>query len=340
MTNPPTASTARGTEPLPDPCHQSIADAEARVAEILRPAGALARLDDIAVFLAGWQRTASPAVANPACLIFAGDHGVTDDGVSAYPAEVTGAMLAAVSQNKASISALAAVAGATVDVIDLGVGKPTGNMRTEPAMTPERFDQSFQAGRDAVANLDPAVDLLIVGELGIGNTTAAAAVTSGLLGQPASVTVGAGTGVVDDALANKISVVDQAVARAAEDGATPDTPMEVLRHVGGTELAGMAGAMVEARHRSLGVLLDGYVTGASALAVQRLDERFGQHLLAGHGSAEPGHRLLLEALGLEPLLDLGFRLGEGSGAMAALPLVKMACVLTTDVPTFSEWFGE
>lgn len=327
------------TEALPEPSQESIEAISARLAEILRPTGALARLDEVAVFLAGWQQTASPAVDNPACLIFAGDHGVAADGVSAYPADVTAAMLAALEKERASVSAMAAVAGAEVRAVDLGVGEPTGNLRTEPAMEPDRFNRSIQTGRDAVTNLDPSVDLLVIGELGIGNTTAAAAVTAGLLGQPGSVTVGAGTGVVDDGLANKIAVVDEAVVRAAAEGATPDAPIDVLRQLGGTELAGMAGAIVEARRRSIAVLLDGYVTAAPALAMQRFDPRFGQHLLAGHGSAEPGHRLVLDALDLDPLLDLGLRLGEGSGAMAALPLVKMACKLATDVPTFTEWFG-
>ena len=327
------------TEELPEPCTKSTADITARIDEILRPSGALSRLDDVAIFLAGWQRTASPSVDNPACLIFAGDHGVAAEGVSAYPAEVTGAMLAALNQEKASVSAMAAVAGASVTAIDLGVGKPTGNFRIEPAMDHDRFDESLQAGRQAVADLDPSVDLVVLGELGIGNTTAAAAVTSALLDQPASQTVGGGTGVVDDALANKVTVVEEAAARAAAEGATADSPMEVLRQLGGTELAGMAGAILEARKRSIAVLLDGYVTAAPALAASRYDHRFGEHLIAGHGSAEPGHQLALQALGLSPLINLGFRLGEGSGAMAALPLIKMACKLATDVPTFSEWFG-
>lgn len=326
-------------EGLPQPCAKSTADITARIDEILRPSGALGRLDDVAIFLAGWQRTESPSVQNPACLIFAGDHGVAAEGVSAYPAEVTVAMMAALTQEKASVSAMANVAGATVTAVDVGVGKPTANFRDEPAMSQDRFVESLQAGRQAVADLDPSVDLVVLGELGIGNTTAAAAVTAALLDQPASLTVGSGTGVIDDALANKVTVVEEAVARAAAEGASPDSPMEVLRQLGGTELAGMAGAILEARKRSIAVLLDGYVTAASALAVHRYDHRFGEHLIAGHGSAEPGHQLALQALSLRPLIDLGFRLGEGSGAMAALPLVKMACKLATDVPTFSEWFG-
>ncbi len=330
------------TADLPFPCADSTAAVEARVADILRPAGALARLDELAVWLAGWQRSATPAVERPAAVIFAGDHGVTADGVSAYPQEVTGAMLAAFRQNRASISAMAAVAGADVVAIDVGVGKPTGNIRDEPAMDPDRFAISFQAGRDAVTEMQAELrtDLLIVGEMGIGNTTAAAAVCGALLGRTGAEMVGAGTGVADDALANKVAVVDQAIGRAVA-GRGPDegSPLEVLRQLGGTELAAMGGAMYEARCRSLPVLLDGYVTSASALALHRIDPTLTAHVRAGHSSAEPGHRLVLDALGLEPLLDLGFRLGEASGAMAALPLVKMACSLVNDVPTFTEWFA-
>lgn len=330
---------SKWTEELPEPCEESTAAISARIDEILRPSGALARLDELAVFLAGWQGSASPSVDNPAGLIFAGDHGVTVEGVSAYPAEVTGAMLAALGTGKASVSAMAEVAGASLTAVDVGVGKPTANILFEPAMDHERFAESFSAGRQAVADLDESVDLLVIGELGIGNTTSAAAVTAALLERPGSMTVGGGTGVADGEFANKVRVVDEAVARAKADGAGPDAPMEVLRQLGGTELAAIAGAIVEARKRSMAVVLDGYVTAAPSLAVQRWDGRFGQHLVAGHGSAEPGHRLVLEALDLQPLIDLEFRLGEGSGAMAALPLVKMACKLATDVPTFSEWFG-
>ncbi|MGI9594634.1 MAG: nicotinate-nucleotide--dimethylbenzimidazole phosphoribosyltransferase [Acidimicrobiales bacterium] len=336
---------------LPEPCGRSIAVVAARVADILRPAGALARLDELAVWLAGWQRTTTPSISRPAALIFAGDHGVTADGVSAYPTEVTAAMLEAFRQDRASISAMAKIAGASVDAIDVGVGDPTGNLRIEPAMDRERFEASLRLGRQAVRRLD--ADLLIIGEMGIGNTTSAAAVTAALLDRSAADVVGSGTGVDRAALANKVRTVDEAVARVREiaadgdgDGDSKDAghddrglPLEILRQLGGTELAAMAGAMVEARRLSLPVLLDGYVTSASALTLHHIDRRLTTHLLAGHRSAEPGHRLVLDALGLEPILDLDFRLGEASGAMAAVPLVKMACTLVNDVPTFAEWFA-
>ena len=322
---------------LAAPCRDSVTAVEARVAEILRPPGALARLDAMAVWLAGWQRTATPAVTSPAALIFAGDHGVTADGVSAYPADVTGAMLAAFGQDKASISAMARVAGASVRAVDVGVGRPTANIKDEPAMDEARFNACFEIGRQEVRDLD--TDLLILGEMGIGNTTAAAAVCSMLLDTPAADMVGPGTGVTGDALANKRAVVDQAVTRARSAGVSRDQPLETLRHLGGTELVAMAGAMFEARTRSIAILLDGYITSSAALALHLVDARLTENIRAGHGSAEPGHRLVLDALGMDPLLTLDFHLGEASGAMAALPLVKMGCELVTAVPTFGEWFA-
>ncbi|MDH5521956.1 MAG: nicotinate-nucleotide--dimethylbenzimidazole phosphoribosyltransferase [Acidimicrobiia bacterium] len=320
-----------------------------RVADILRPAGALARLDEVAVWLAGWQRTTAPSVERPAAIIFAGDHGVAP--LSAYPAEVTAAMVEAFEKNRASISALSAAAGATVTVVDVGVGAPTADIRVEPAMDRDRFQQSFDRGRGAVATLldGDGVDLLVVGEMGIGNTTAAAAVICALLGCPAEMIVGRGTGVDDEGLARKIEAVTEAVSRfsastsastsASASASASATALEALRQLGGTELVAMAGALVEARCRSLPVLLDGFVGGASAMVVHHLHPEASRHLWAGHRSAEHGHGAVLDHLELRPLLDLDFRLGEASGAMAAVPLVRMACALVTDVPTFAEWFG-
>lgn len=334
---------------------QAVAE---RAADILRPAGALARLDEVAVWMAGWQRTSSPSVKRPAAIVFAGDHGVAS--LSAYPADVTGAMVEAFEKNQASISALAEVAGATVSVVDVGVGAPTSDIRVEPAMNDTRFQASFDKGRAAVATLTDGdgVDLLVIGEMGIGNTTAAAAVVGALLDCPAEVVVGRGTGVDDEILTRKVAGVTQAVARFkaahaiagdAEAGRTlrahvtrtgdAATALEALRHLGGTELAAMAGAMIEARCRSLPVLLDGFVAGASAMVVHHLHPEAARHLWAGHRSAEHGHRAVLDHLELRPLLDLDLRLGEASGAMAAVPLARMACSLVTDVPTFAEWFG-
>lgn len=313
--------------------HAATAAIGARIDDILRPGGALARLDATAQWVAGWQRTATPLVERPVAIIFAADHGVVSEGVSAYPPEVTGAMLAAFEANKASVSALASVAGATVRAVDVGVGRPTGNLRVEAAMSPDRFDEVFEAGRAAVRDVD--TDLLVLGEMGIGNTTAAAAVSAALLGPEVSPFVGRGTGIDDTALENKSAVVADAVARVAH----LDDPLEILREVGGAELTALAGAYLEARVRSVPVLLDGYIASSPALVLHQLDAEFIANCRAGHQSAEPGHRLILEHLGLDPLLRLDMRLGEASGAMAAVPLVKMACKLVGDVPTFTEWFS-
>ncbi len=305
----------------------------ARASDILRPSGALARLDALAVWVARWQGTGTPAVTRPAAVLFAADHGVVAEGVSAYPGEVTAAMLDAFRAGRSSVDALARACGARVTVHDVGVGRPTGNLRVEPAMTEASFADAFEAGRRAVRTLD--TDLLVVGEMGIGNTTAAAAVCARLLGGAPADWVGRGTGVDDERLRTKQRVVADAVARTAHLA----HPADVLRHLGGHELVAMAGAFVEARHRCLPVLLDGYVCTAALVPLWCVDPTVVDHVQAGHRSAEHAHRAALAALGMEPLLDLGLRLGEGSGAMAAVPLVAMACRAVVEVPTFGEWFA-
>jgi nicotinate-nucleotide--dimethylbenzimidazole phosphoribosyltransferase len=324
---------AEALESLPKADHAAGDAVRARTADILRPAGALARFDDLAAWVAEWQGSSNPSVRKPAALIFAADHGVATAGVSKYPVDVTAAMLAAYRAGKSTVSAFATVAGAAVDAIDVGVGRPTGDIRFESAMSPDRFEEACTAGRIAVEQLD--ADLLVLGEMGIGNTTAAAAVAAALAGGEVSAWVGRGTGVDDEGLARKRDAVMMAVDRVAG----VDEPLEVLREVGGAELVAVAAAIVAARLRHLPVLLDGYVVTASALPLALSKPGSLDHCSAGHCSAEPGHRHLLERLGMQPVLDLEMRLGEGSGAMAAVPLVAMACAGITDVPTFGEWFG-
>jgi nicotinate-nucleotide--dimethylbenzimidazole phosphoribosyltransferase len=231
------------------------------------------------------------------------------------------------------VSAFAAVVGASVQAIDVGVGRPTGDIRVEAALSPERFEECVAAARTAVDGLD--ADLLVLGEMGIGNTTAAAAVSAALLGGDAVEWVGRGTGVDDEGLRRKQDAVIAAVQRIAH----VHDPLEVLREIGGAELVAMAAAVVAARQRHLPVLLDGYVVTAAALPLATVEPHALDHCEVGHVSAEPGHRRLVALLGKHPLLDLGMRLGEGSGAMAAVPLVAMACAGITEVPTFGEWFG-
>ncbi len=306
-----------------------------RAANILRPSGALAWLDEIAAWVAAWQGTATPRVERPAGLIFAADHGIAAaTEVSAYPTGVTRAMLSAYEQGRSTINAFARLAGATVTAVDVGVGEPTHDIRFGAAMSPDRFNEIVAVAVAAVDALD--CDLLVLGEMGIGNTTASAAIAASLAGGETAAWVGRGTGVDDEGLARKRSAVQESVRRIA--GVTD--PLEILREVGGSEIVAVTAATVAARRRSIPVVLDGYVVTAAVLPLHEIDATSLDHCTVGHCSAEPGHRKLLERLGKAPLLDLDMRLGEGSGAMAAVPLIAMACAGITDVPTFAEWFGE
>ncbi len=327
---------------LPGPDQTACAAVARRAAEVLRPAGAFARLDQVAEWLAGWQCTSTPAVQRPHVLIFAADHGVVAEGVSAYRSEVTAAMVAAIDGGVATVTAIARQVGATVRCDDVGVGKPTGNIRTHDAMSHDEFETAVAAG---VAAVDRAVgtdraDLLVLGELGIGNTTAAAAVCGALF--PASATLnaaqtaaawtGAGTGVDGAALDHKRAVVRDALVRVGNV-----EPLDALRRLGGRELAAIAGAAAAARHRSIPVILDGFIGTAAVAPLAIAAPGSLDHCIAGHCSAEPGHRRLLTQLGLEPLVRLDLRLGEGTGALIAVPLVRIAAAAVTEVATFEEW---
>lgn len=315
---------------LPSSDLEAEASVRERAAQVLRPLGALERLDDIAVWLAGWQRTSSPVADVVNCLVFAGDHGVASTGVSAYPPAVTGAMLGALRDGVATANVMASTFGVELSVVDVGVGRPTGDITREPALTPARFRECWEAGREAVAALG-ASDLLVVGEMGIGNTTAAAAVCAGLFGGDADMWTGRGTGVDDEGLRRKTAAVD--AARLRVQGAHP---LDVLRQVGGSELVAIAGAVAEARALSIPVVLDGFVVWSACAALELARPGALDHTIAGHCSDEPGHRLLLDKLGKPPILDLGMRLGEASGALAAVPLVRVAARCVSDVATFDE----
>lgn len=321
---------------LPDADPIARAAVRERAATVVRPPGALRRLDELAVHIAGWQASTEPAIRRPHVVVFAGDHGVVAGGVSAYPAEVTAEMLRAVRAGRATINAIAGSVGATLTAHDVGVGVPTADIRTHPALSPERFDEIAQLAAAAVdAAVDDGIDLLVVGELGIGNTTPAAALPVALIGGPSIEWVGRGTGVDDDGLARKRDAVVAAAARVAG----VDDPIEVLRQIGGSELVAMAAACARARQLRLPVVLDGYIATSSVLPLHLARPGSLDHCIAGHRSGETGHARLLDHLGLEPVLDLELRLGEGSGALAAVPLVRLACAAVTEVATFEEWFG-
>ena len=324
-------STAFGLDSMPGPDEEAARSVRKRSARVLRPTGALARLDEVAAWLASWQRTPRPRVETPAVLVFAADHGIASAGVSAYPAEVTRSMVDALVAGVATANVMADAVGARLSVVDVGVGEPTGDISVEDAMDASRFHDCLRSGRDAVAALGET-DLLVLGEMGIGNTTAAASVCAALYGGPAEMWTGPGTGVDEPTLRRKTELVDAAARRV--EGASP---VEVLRRVGGAELAAIAGAAFEARRRSLPMLLDGFVVTAACAVLDCARPGALEHAIAGHCSAEQGHRVLLEKLGREPLLDLGLRLGEGTGAMAALPLVALAARCVNEVATFEEW---
>lgn len=326
-------------ELITDLAPRDAAAAEAvrsRAASVLRPDGALRRLDEIAVHVAAWQATSSPAVERPGVLVFAADHGVAAAGVSNYPADITTHMLAAVRAGRATINAMARAVGATLDIHDVGVGSPTVDIRVGPALSEARADEIAELAVAAVDDLHrDGGDLLVLGELGIGNTTIAAALAHALLGGDVADWVGRGTGVDDAGLERKRDAVRTAVARVAG----VRDPIDIARELGGAETVAMAAACARARALRLPVVLDGYVATAAVLPLAMAAPGALDHCLAGHRSAEPGHRLILGHLGLEPLLDLGMRLGEGSGALAAVPIVAMACRAVVEVPTFDEWFG-
>jgi nicotinate-nucleotide--dimethylbenzimidazole phosphoribosyltransferase len=315
---------------LPAPDVEARARVAARAERVLRPRGALARLDEVAAWLAAWQRTERPAVRAPAAVVFVADHGVAAERVSAYPTEVTEIMLRALRAGAATAPALARGAGARLEVVDVGVGLPTANLRRGAAQTAQEFSESIARGRAAVAALD--TDLLLLGEMGIANTTAAAATAAALFGGGAEDWTGRGSGIDEVALARKTEIVDE--ARRRVDG---EDALETLRQVGGSEMAAIAGAALEARLRSIPVIMDGYTVTASLAALEVTCAGALDHCIAGHCSIEPGHHRLLEKLGKVPLLDLGLGLGEASGALLALPLIRLAASSVVEVATFEEW---
>ena len=322
----PTVQTA--VEPGIDVCSRDKAAERAR--RVLRPAGAVAALDEVASWLAGWQRTAAPRVEKPALIVAAADHGAAARGVSAYPQEITSAMLSAIRQGAATSSVMARHVGAELVALDAGVGRPSADFTLSPALSEAEFAARFRQGREAAARLD--CDLLAVGEMGIGNSASAAAVAAAVMGGDPESWVGPGSGVSGQALDSKRRTVAEGVRRVGAVG-----PLEALRQLGGGEMAALAGAVTEARRRSLPVVLDGFISTAAVIALEAAAPGALDHCLASHVSAEPGHRRLLERLGKAPLLDLNMRLGEGSGALMAVPLIRLAAAAVTEVATFEEW---
>ena len=308
----------------------ALAAAEAREAMLTKPAGALGRLETLAAWMSGWQDRHPPRLDRARVLVFAGNHGVAARGVSAFPAEVTAQMVANFQAGGAAINQLCDAMGAELVVRALDLDRPTADFTVQPAMSEADCVQAVAAGMAAV---DPDLDLLCVGEMGIANTTSAAALCGLLFGGMAADWVGPGTGVAGDGLRRKSDLV--AAAMDLHGGGAVD-PLAALARVGGRELAAMAGAVLAARLNRVPVLLDGYVCCAAAAVLHALTPAALAHCQAGHVSAEPGHVKLLDLLGKSPLLDLGMRLGEGSGAAVAIGVVKAAVAAHAGMATFAD----
>ncbi len=315
---------------LPDASAQAEQDVRERQASLTKPPGSLGRLDEAVVFLARWQNKGLPTIDRPQVAIFAGNHGVVARGVSAYPASVTRAMLENFAAGGAAVNQICATYGLGLKVFELALDLPTADISREPAMDEAGCAGTIAFGMEAVAG---EADVLALGEMGIGNTTVAAAIFCALFGGTAADWVGRGTGVDEAGLARKVAVVEEALACHA--GNLRD-PLEVLRRLGGREVAALVGAILAARLQRVPVILDGFVVTAAAAILHALDPGAIDHCLAGHVSAEQAHRAALQRLGKAPLLDLGMRLGEGSGAALALGLLKAAVACTRDMATFAQ----
>ncbi|MED5545964.1 MAG: nicotinate-nucleotide--dimethylbenzimidazole phosphoribosyltransferase [Pseudomonadota bacterium] len=315
---------------MPEPDAGAIAAARGRQAQLTKPAGSLGRLEEIAVFMAGWQGAERPRLDVVQAVVFAGNHGVAARGVSAFPVEVTAQMVANFAGGGAAINALAAACGADLSIVALDLDRPTGDIACEPAMDEADCLAALNAGAQAVKE---ETQLLFVGEMGIANTTPAAALAAMAFGGEAADWCGRGTGLDAAGVARKVAAVEAALAFHA--GACTD-PFETLRRLGGREIAAMAGAMLAARIWRIPVLLDGFIASASIAPLADAFPAFPDHCLAAHRSAEAAHGRLLEHLGLEPLLALGMRLGEGSGAAVAVPLVRAALAAHGEMATFAE----
>jgi nicotinate-nucleotide--dimethylbenzimidazole phosphoribosyltransferase len=322
----------------------AMAAAQSRLDTLTKPRGSLGRLEALAVQLAGISRRPLPSVEKRAAYVFVADHGVTAEGVSAYPSEVTGQMLANFLAGGAAINVLARQARAKLVVVDVGVSaempehpqllsrkvaRGTRNFVYTPAMTREHAVAAIEAG---IASFEPC-QLAAVGEMGIGNTTSAAAIVAAAIGAPACDVTGRGTGIDDAIFARKIAVIDKALALHRAD---PSDSLSLLSAVGGFEIGAMAGAMLAAAAARVPVVIDGFISTAAAIVASRLCADVVPYLIASHVSTEPGHRPALAHLGLRPLLDLDLRLGEGTGAVLSFGLIDAACRLIHEMATFDE----
>jgi nicotinate-nucleotide--dimethylbenzimidazole phosphoribosyltransferase len=323
--------------------------AQSRLDELTKPPGSLGRLESLAVHLAGMTGQPLPTFPRKAIILLAADHGVAQEGVSAYPQAVTAQMVSNFLGGGAAINVLARQAGARVVVADFGVASDlpahpemlsrklaagTGNIAVGPAMSPEQALAAIGAGADIVGNeCQTGLDLVATGDMGIANTTPSSAIVAVMTGRPVASVTGRGTGIDEATWQHKIATIEQAIRVNEPD---PHEPMDVLSRLGGFEIAGLAGVMLAAAAERVPVMIDGLVSGAAALIAVALDPALKDYLIAGHCSAEPGHAAALDHLRLEPLLSLGMRLGEGTGAVLAMHLVDAAAAIIGKMSTFTE----
>jgi len=338
---------------IPSLAHEAQALARARQDTLTKPPGSLGRLEELSIQLAAITGQSRPSVARKAVIVMAGDHGVTAEGVSAYPAEVTPQMVLNFLRGGAAINVLARQAGARVVVVDIGVAADiesmdtlhatslrkrkiacgTQNMARGPAMTRAQAEAAITEGMEVVNAEIARLDLVGTGDMGIGNTTPSAAIVAAFTGVPVAQVTGRGTGVDDAGLARKIAVIERALAVNRPD---PRDAVDVLSKVGGLEIAGLVGVILGAAAHRIPVVIDGFISGAAALAAAELAPGVKPYLIASHQSVEIGHRVVLERLGLRALLDFNLRLGEGTGAALAFHLVEAAARILNEMATFAE----
>lgn len=328
---------------------EAMTAARARQAVLTKPQGALGRLETLATQIAGITGNPRPRLLEPAVVVMAGDHGVAAQGVSLYPAEVTPQMVLNFLRGGAAINVLARHVGARVVVVDIGVAVDlpphpdllvrkiahgTRDFSREPAMSREQAQRAVETGIAVVEEVIAAgVDVVATGDMGIGNTTPSSAIVAAITGQPVAEVTGRGTGLDDAGLARKVAVIEAALALHQPD---PSDGLDVLAKVGGLEIGGLAGVMIGAAARRVPVTVDGFISGAAALIACTLAPAVQPYLIAGHRSVERGHQAVFGRLDLEPLLDLGLRLGEGTGAVLAISLCQAACKVLDEMATFDE----
>jgi nicotinate-nucleotide--dimethylbenzimidazole phosphoribosyltransferase len=343
------ASTAWWEDPAAAIDQAARGAAEARQGQLTKPPGALGRLESLAIRLAGLQGREKAAIDVVEIVVFAADHGVVEEGVSAFPQVVTYEMVKNFANGGAAINVLARALGARLAVVNLGtvvepdelpgvtnriIAAGSANLARTAAMTAAQFENALQVGREMVEQgHERGMQLFIGGEMGIGNTTAAAAIGCSMLGIEADEMAGPGTGLDASGVSHKAQVIERALKLHA---GTLDDPAEVLRILGGFEIAALAGAYMRCAQLGIAVLIDGFISTSAALCATRICDGCEGWLLYAHTSAEPGHAAMLQALSAEPLLDLGMRLGEGSGAAVAVPLLRQACALHAEMATFAE----